>query len=277
MGIGRKNAWRAAGFVGAVALSARGRTHYLAVLVALGATITLSAGAGAVASSLITSSQIKDDTIRSVDIRNGTLKLSDIDANAQDALHGRTGPAGVPGSSGPAGPQGDSGAVGPAGLTGPAGPAGPAGPTGPAGTAGPAGADGATTVFVDEVRSEVPIAGDLSANYTTVAHVDVPAGSYVATGHTGMRNDSTQAQGASCGLGIGQPDAFAGSSGYMDPAFSGGRTFVDLSFQGVFTLTSPDTLLIRCHTNYDSHVAGATLIATQVGTVHASVDGVPSG
>jgi hypothetical protein len=141
------------------------------------------------------------------------------------------------------------------------------------GPTGPAGADGSSTVFVDEVRSEVPIAGDLSANYTTVAQVDVPAGSYVATAHTYMRNDSTQAQHASCALGLEQPDAFAASTGYMplitNPSGSI-SSYVDLDFQGVFTLSSPGTILVKCHTNYDSHVAGATLIATQVGTVHAS-------
>jgi hypothetical protein len=82
----------------------------------------------AVAAKLITSSQIKDGTIRAVDLSDGV--------NAQLDKAGSEGPAG------PAGPAGADGDTGPAGPSGPAGPAGPTGPSGPSGPSGNDGADG---------------------------------------------------------------------------------------------------------------------------------------
>ena len=75
-----------------------------AVLIASGA-LLLSATGGAVAAHLITSSDIQDETIRSVDVKNGTLKTGDISAAARAALQGNTGPAGPQGSPGISGYQ----------------------------------------------------------------------------------------------------------------------------------------------------------------------------
>lgn len=62
------------------------RTAPVIALVAVVA--LLAASGGAVAASLITSARIQDNTIRSRDVRNGTLKLADISSAAQSALQG---------------------------------------------------------------------------------------------------------------------------------------------------------------------------------------------
>ena len=91
-----------------------------AVIAAVVAAIVV-AGSATAATIIVTSKNIKDGTIQTVDIS----------AKAKQALRGRRGPAGRTGAPGPAGitgPAGAAGAQGPAGSIGPAGPQGPAGP-----------------------------------------------------------------------------------------------------------------------------------------------------
>jgi len=106
-------------------------------VVAAATVLALAAGGGAVAGSLITSKDIQDKTITSADlhknsvktqkVKDGTLKIKDLNKKAQDALNkvGPAGPAGAKGPAGPAGPQGPKGdpagtavkAFSPAGFT----------------------------------------------------------------------------------------------------------------------------------------------------------------
>ena len=99
---------------------ANGRTL---TLVACASILAIAAGGGAVAGSLITSADIKDKTIKKVDlaknavvtkkVKDGTLKLKDLDKATQDAIAqgGPQGPAGPPGATGPQGPKGDAGSA----------------------------------------------------------------------------------------------------------------------------------------------------------------------
>jgi hypothetical protein len=87
-------------------------------VVAAAAVLALTAGGGAVAGSLITSKDIQDKTITGADlhknavktqkVKDGTLKIQDLNQKAQDALK-KTGPAGPAGPKGPQGPKGDAG------------------------------------------------------------------------------------------------------------------------------------------------------------------------
>jgi hypothetical protein len=63
--------------------------------------------------------------VTSKNIKNGTIQTVDISAKAKRALKGNRGPRGFQGAPGVQGPVGPPG---PQGLTGPAGPPGPAGP-----------------------------------------------------------------------------------------------------------------------------------------------------
>ena len=109
------------------------------VLLALG----VSASASGTVRTLLTGRDIKDGSITSADIADGTLKLKDLSESARVALAGNAGSKGVQGEAGPIGPTGAPGSTGSAGAIGPQGASGPQGPTGPQGPAGATGSQGA--------------------------------------------------------------------------------------------------------------------------------------
>jgi hypothetical protein len=82
--------------------------------VAAGAAVLVGASSfGAVAGSLVTSKDIKNDTVRSVDVHDNGLYMRDLSHGVQTRIN-------APGPQGPAGPQGAPGADGAPGATGPA-------------------------------------------------------------------------------------------------------------------------------------------------------------
>jgi hypothetical protein len=108
-----------------------------AMIVALIALFIATAGGATAAGTLITGAQIK----------NGSISLVDLSANAKKALKGQRGAAGLAGPQGPDGPGGPAGAAGetgPQGLKGDPGPNGDPGPQGSAGETGPQGLKGPT-------------------------------------------------------------------------------------------------------------------------------------
>ena len=123
----------------------------LAVVAGVISTLAIVTAGTAAVEALITGAQIKDGTVASRDIANGTIKRADIADAAAAALRGQ---------------RGARGAVGPPGPAGPAGPAGQQGPTGAAGSQGPAGAQGPQGVKGDtgqglHVTGSVADAADL--------------------------------------------------------------------------------------------------------------------
>ena len=80
--------------------------------------IALSTVAAQAAGNLIGSNKIQNDSIRSVDVRNGTLLPVDFSADATTALKGDTGPQGVPGEQGIPGTPGAPGHIGDTGPQG---------------------------------------------------------------------------------------------------------------------------------------------------------------
>lgn len=135
--------------------------------VAIGATLLVSLGGvgGAVAAGQLGSKDIKDHSVRTVDLakravgakqlkkaavrsrqlKNGGVMPADLSARVQELIATAvTGPAGPAGETGPMGPAGPAG--GPVGPEGPQGPEGPAGPAGPAGVSGYEVVNAATTL-----------------------------------------------------------------------------------------------------------------------------------
>jgi hypothetical protein len=92
------------------------------------AALVVAMGGTSYAAGMIGSNQIRDNSIRSIDIKDGGIFARDL---APGVLKG--GPRGPEGPQGPAGADGQDGAPG---ATGPAGQTGPAGPQGPAGEDG---------------------------------------------------------------------------------------------------------------------------------------------
>ena len=95
-----------------------------AFVVATAALALSLGGTSAYAYSAITSADIKDNTVRSVDVRNGSLRIKDLNENAVDALRGQRGQQGQQGPRGPRGAQGAPGQDGQDGQDGEQGPAG---------------------------------------------------------------------------------------------------------------------------------------------------------
>lgn len=152
--------------------------------VSVGALIIASfAGVGgAVAGSLVTSQDIKNGTVRSIDVANGTLGMRDLNTFTKSRIN-QPGPAGEQGEPGRNGADGKDGATG---AQGPAGAAGPAGAQGPAGKAGADGKDGVSglesdgpypgaTALADGDNSEALWVGDEGATLQR-SWVQCPAG-----------------------------------------------------------------------------------------------------
>lgn len=78
----------------------------------------VSLGGIGYAAATIGSAQLKNNSVRSADVRNGTLASKDISARARNALRGQVGPQDAPGPQGTPGPRGETGATGPKGDTG---------------------------------------------------------------------------------------------------------------------------------------------------------------
>jgi hypothetical protein len=107
--------------------------------------VTIGGVGGASAAHLITSADIQDHTIGTVDVSSAANSAwSKVGPAGPKGATGATGPAGARGATGPAGAKGSKGTTG---ATGPAGPTGPAGATGPAGPSGLAGAFYAKAVY----------------------------------------------------------------------------------------------------------------------------------
>jgi Collagen triple helix repeat (20 copies) len=97
------------------------------------------------AATLITGKQIKNNTIRSVDLRDNSIRSNDLRDGSLLATDFAAGQ--MPNRpAGPAGPQGPQGAPGPQGPKGEQGPAGQPGSPGPNGETGPPGLSGLLTV-----------------------------------------------------------------------------------------------------------------------------------
>jgi hypothetical protein len=138
--------------------------------------------------------------VTSKNIKNGTIQTVDISAKAKQALRGRRGPVGRTGAPGPAGGVGPAGAAGPQGPPGSIGPAGPQGPAGPGlsdlyyveaeGTAPPSG-PGTATAQCDP--GDIVVSGggsvDTGRIYATRASGPFPYDAWLV----GAYNDSTTA------------------------------------------------------------------------------------
>lgn len=134
----------------------------------------------------LSSTSVAADLITGKDIKNGSIRTVDLSKEVTKKL-GRTGPAG------PAGPVGAQGAAGPAGAAGAAGAVGPEGPEGPAGPQGEPGDPAPETTRT----SSVTTSGDASAQVSVgtwqtsaICRSAVPPGGadfqdYVRLVHTG--------------------------------------------------------------------------------------------
>jgi hypothetical protein len=165
------------------------RTLKIVALLTVG---SLLGGTAFAAKSVITSSDIKDESIQNRDIDKGVITMNRFAQSTQDKINqaATSGPGGATGSPGAAGPQGPAG---PAGATGAQGPAGPQGVQGPKGDAAAA-EFGVATLYVHRLPNPEP---------TRFAVLSVPLGTPGGTTTSGQfRFSCTPAQ-APCKVSLG--------------------------------------------------------------------------
>jgi hypothetical protein len=160
------------------------------LLAGVASALVIAAGGTAGVQALITGAQIKDGTIESRDIENGTIRRADLGAAAISSLRGARGRIGPQGPRGAIGPPGSAGSQGPAGPQGAQGATGATGPTGATGAQGPVGAKGDPGSGV-HVTGSVATAADLPADasegdayiVTATGHLHVwDGGAWIDTG-----------------------------------------------------------------------------------------------
>jgi hypothetical protein len=133
-------------------------------LIAAVVSAVVAAASATAATIIVTSKNIKD----------GTIQTIDISAKAKRALKGNRGPRGPQGPSGPAGSQGTSGQAGPAGPEGPKGDKGDTGATGATGPEGPSGISKAW--MMDSTFPQVAYVPDAGG---PMARINLPVGKFV--------------------------------------------------------------------------------------------------
>jgi hypothetical protein len=116
--------------------------------------------------------ELKDGSVTSVKVRNGSLSVEDF---ASDGLpQGETGPPGADGAVGPPGPPGQPGPPGPAGEQGPAGVQGAEGPPGTGGATVTSVHSASGTLAAGESQSLVALCDE--GEFATGGGVTVTAG-----------------------------------------------------------------------------------------------------
>jgi hypothetical protein len=227
---------------------------------------------------LVTGAQIKDGTIESRDVMNGTLRSADLAPGFAASLRGQRGAQGVSGPQGPAGPKGDSGPQGAPGSQGPSGGQGPQGNPGPAGTAGPQGPPGAATppkAFVASQAAPPPPIALVQGAFTTVVSLDVPAGNYAVTGHAVVTNTSSDdAANVTCQIlaaGV-QADQASTTITPRPPSLPGTGLRDTIPLTAVVAVGSPGAVALQCSLANFGLAATVTGYATNGRLVAIEVD-----
>jgi hypothetical protein len=177
--------------------------------------------------------------VTSKNIKNGTIQTVDISAKAKRALKGKRGTRG---------PQGFAGAQGAPGAQGPQGPQGPPGLPGAAGPSA-----GYYTVVASV---PLPHAGPPPTEFLTVAELALPPGDYLAWAKLWVNNQGTASGVGYCFLGFDQtlttvhpPTGFIGEGEAM-------------SLNIAFSLESAGTISLDCVDNNSG--PNSTLVARDI-------------
>ncbi|MDP9226975.1 MAG: collagen-like protein [Actinomycetota bacterium] len=171
------------------------------------------------------------------------------------------------------GPAGATGSQGPAGETGAQGPAGPTGATGPQGPAGPAGADGApgaagvSAGWVVRNQGQVRVVDSFAdgfVQWTELARVVVPAGSYVLTANALFTNAENGGQQiVQCVVGSDDPRRL---KNFVSPiGIAGvGANFEMTMIDDVVVGGAGGTVIFECHVFQNAGMQGHTSSAIYV-------------
>ena len=166
------------------------------------------------------------------------------------------GPAGATGHIGPVGPTGATGATGATGPTGATGATGASGATGPQGDRGPS----------EGYFNRRPDVGLLPV-LQTVAHLDLPPGSYTVSASLRATNTSSDLATFYCDLMT--PNQTAESISDVFGAHDGDAGAVAMSLSSADTLVTAGSAELRCASirGAEQTVREARLVAIHVGTL----------
>ena len=166
--------------------------------------------------------------------------------------------------NGPPGPQGPQGTQGLQGPQGPIGVDGPPGPPGPQGSPGPAG--GANVFHVPPADEfGIPLGNGATGNYTTVATLNLPAGSYWIFGSVTLANTNNGNPGeveGVCLLSGGEinTDLTTASVDLLPDDTQVGSWSSTIPVQTAVTLANPTAVTMQCGGAGDGY-ASSTFLA----------------
>ena len=222
------------------------------------------AAASGTAATIVTSKNIKDGTIQTVDIS----------AKAKHALKGNRGPRGM---TGPAGTAGTQGPAGPQGLPGPQGPPGPRGEKGEQGSEGPQGLQGPSGVSVaydrDPTFPQVAFVPDTSG---PMARIYLPAGKFVILASASFENPGAEEALVKCEI-VSENDPGPGSISFyatLGPATSGPYDAASIAIHRVVLSAAAQYHYLQC-TDFGGSVRLRSLVSPELSAIE--VDTVLGG
>ncbi|HWH93031.1 MAG TPA: hypothetical protein VNT03_04145 [Baekduia sp.] len=147
-----------------------------AIVVAVLALVVAMSGSAVADGVTAVAAKLGKGTVTSREIKDGAVRLADINKKDRVKLKGAAGAKGDTGAAGPQGAKGDIGATGATGATGAQGPIGP------------------SSVFEATRNSDGGFAD--ASTHTIITLPNLPAGDYLLTARAGMYNSSPPASGS---------------------------------------------------------------------------------
>jgi hypothetical protein len=230
-------------------------------LIAAVVSAVVAAASGTAATIVVTSKNIKDGTIQTVDISG----------KAKRALKGNRGPRGVSGAVGPAGTQGPAG---PQGLAGPQGPPGPQGDKGDQGPEGPEGPSGVSVAYDrDPTFPQVAFVPDTSG---PMARIYLPAGKFVIFASASFENPGAEEALVKCEIVSENAPGPGNISFYatLGPATSEPHDAASIAIHRVVLSTAAQYHYLQC-TDHGGNVRLRSLVSPELSAIE--VDSILGG
>jgi Collagen triple helix repeat (20 copies) len=221
-----------------------------ALVIAVLALIAAMSGSAVADGVHAVAAQLKKGAVTTREIKDGSVRLADIDKKDRASLKGAAGAPGAPGATGAKGAAGAPGAQGAAGDSGATGPAGPIGPS---------------NVFEVTRSSDGGFAD--SSIHTVITRADLPAGAYLLTARAGFSNSSPPPSGSVVHCDLLLDGAATTAANGLIPS-NGGTT--QLSLDASRTLAAGTDVALRCSVNdvassLNWNVSDMTIQALKVG------------
>lgn len=150
-----------------------------AIVIAVIALIAAMSGSAVADGVHAVAAKLKKGAVTTREIKDGSVRLADINKKDRATLKGATGAAGAKGDAGAAGAKGEKGATGEAGTPGAKGDKGDIGPS---------------NVF--EARRDSAGGNTDSSTHTVITLPSLPAGDYLLSARSGFSNTSPPASGS---------------------------------------------------------------------------------